>query len=167
MDKEWENEPDSFDGEFHGYKVKMKRNHGGAWCGYVGLPRSHPWHGRAYNSKVKVPDEILERPVDVDQVGVINLFCAMGQDQPEVAAGWIDMVLAIDVHGGITYADEADDLWWIGFDCSHAGDLSPRYHERHPEWGIGETYRNADYVKDQVENLAKQLKAVESWEVEA
>lgn len=34
--------------------------------------------------------------------------------------------IPIDVHGGLTYSEHDDDgLWWVGFDCAHAGDLVP------------------------------------------
>lgn len=73
----------------------------GALCGYVGVPPGHPLHGKSYN--------------DVE----------------------------VSVHGGLTFADkcrpeaddggichvadpgEPDDVWWLGFDCAHAMDLSP------------------------------------------
>jgi hypothetical protein len=46
---------------------------------------------------------------------------------------------------------ENDRVWWIGFDCVHLGDLSPRYP------GTGR-YRNQKYVEREVEKLAQQLK---------
>lgn len=34
----------------------------------------------------------------------------------------------INVHGGLTFADYWEgegDVWWLGFDCAHAGDFIP------------------------------------------
>jgi hypothetical protein len=59
------------------------------------------------------------------------------------------------VHGGLTYEDGIK----VGFDCGHAGDMSP--HARLRNYRFEETYRNVAYVKEQVENLAAQLRAVD------
>jgi hypothetical protein len=128
----------------------------GQLCGYVGVPGTHPYFGRSYNA------------VDVD------------------------------VHGGLTFADrcqpgdenraichvvepgEDDAVWWLGFDCHHAGDLAPGTEallreivpERHAamrELGAAlldelggyqwrDVYRDIGYVREQVLALARQLK---------
>ena len=31
----------------------------------------------------------------------------------------------VDIHGGLTFAQKEEDGYWIGFDCSHYGDISP------------------------------------------
>lgn len=120
------------------------RNHFGAWCGYVGLPPGHPHHGAGYET-------------------------------PEV-----------EVHGGLTFADscrESDegeghgichvplpgrphDVWWLGFDCAHAFDLTP-YNASDPwyreqSWHRDDVYRDLDYVKAECASLAKQLASVQS-----
>ena len=79
-------------------------------------------------------------------------------------------------HGGVTYTrnykpggpePDPDGGWFVGFDCAHAGDLSPRTMERlgrtHPS--SDETYRTLDYVKHEVEQLAAQAVAAgaDSW----
>jgi hypothetical protein len=71
----------------------------------------------------------------------------------------------IDVHGGISHLGVAcgikenasDDLYAIGFDCGHFGDLSPSL----IKYGASEgSYRNIDYVKSQVERLAHQIESI-------
>ncbi len=70
------------------------------------------------------------------------------------------------VHGGLTFSDKCtgnichaprdggpDDIWWLGFDCNHAGDMAPGRRRMFPE----ETYRTIDYVKAETERLARQL----------
>lgn len=42
---EWHDEPDRVDFEAHGFPCILKRAGMGAWCGYVGMPPGHPWHG--------------------------------------------------------------------------------------------------------------------------
>ena len=88
-----------------------------------------------------------------------------------------DGEFAIDVHGGLTYADfcdprenehgichvagpgEPDHVWWLGFDTAHAFDRVPgmgRYVGGLPSMA----YRDITYVTSQVTSLAQQLKAL-------
>lgn len=96
----------------------------GHWCGYVSVPAEHPWHGKGHTEKVHVSKEVLEREIDVDKVGAINLLCAGPANGNQ-----IELVLAVDVHGGLTFADDTapggpntGESWWLGFDCGPAGD---------------------------------------------
>lgn len=124
---EWDNEPDKkqFIDKDTGLPCLIVRNNGGALCGYVGVDKSHP----AFE-------------LDYDEVNV-------------------------DVHGGLTYADkcsshicheveegEDDNIWWLGFDCSHSGDRSPSYTFSS---SYGERYRNVEYVTEEIKGLARQL----------
>jgi hypothetical protein len=73
----------------------------------------------------------------------------------------------IQIHGGLTYADSDEDwgggLWWFGFDCAHAGDLSPKLlmvlleKERY-DFFRHEDYRTWDYVENEVRKLVRQLR---------
>ena len=59
----------------------------------------------------------------------------------------------VSVHGGLTYAGEAEaplSGYWIGFDCAHSGDLSPKI-------SSSGTYRTVLYVRDECERLIDQL----------
>jgi hypothetical protein len=57
----------------------------------------------------------------------------------------------ISVHGGLTYSDEGEDGWVIGFDCAHAGDLCPAF----PYYdGI---YRTKEFVISECEKLAEEV----------
>ncbi len=109
---------------FHhlGLPCLIRTNQWGAWCGYVAVPPEHPWYGKSWG--------------DIDA----------------------------DVHGGGTYAEtcndivchvavtgEPDNVWWIGFDCAHAGDLVPGLPHM-PD----DVYRDRGYVVSQVERLASQ-----------
>ena len=70
----------------------------------------------------------------------------------------------VNIHGGLTYAEQEGDDWVFGFDCAHAGDLVPGMHKYHVS--IGDVYRNMEYVENETRNLAKQLKEMERKEVE-
>jgi hypothetical protein len=70
-----------------------------------------------------------------------------------------------NVHGGLTYARshapycEPDGCWWIGFDCAHAGDLTPgvgRLTGRESAFE-GDQYRDINYVVAECESLASQM----------
>jgi hypothetical protein len=132
---EWQCEPDKVQWIEHNLDCLMTRGPHGGWCGYVGVPEDHPAFGKGY-------------------------------DEDELAG--------IGVHGGLTYAGESyglpesdichvpapgrpEVLWWLGFDCAHAGDISPAYHHT---YGLNGVYRNRAYVKDEVTQLAKQLAAL-------
>ena len=153
--EKWESEPNHWEAE----NMVINRTKGtGCLCGYVGIPESHPWYGKSYSDAVKVPPSVLEREVDIDRIGAINLFCARNHEDDET----LDIVLAIDVHGGLTYSHDSapnkeseDDLWWFGFDCGHAGDYAPAMKSYYTE-GI---YRDFEYVKAECISMAKQLVA--------
>lgn len=155
-DGEWKKERDRYQWVHQGLDCLMVRHPSmGNWCGYVGVPKGHKLYGADY-------DEAHEK-------------------------------IEINVHGGLTYANKCqhfichnpeegkhDDVWWFGFDCAHAFDLVPamvKLEESDPylkelrekakaqtpeQWR--DVYRNAEYVKKECEDLAKQLRLVgRSW----
>ena len=126
----WDNEPDRVEFTHAGLTCLLLRNSGlGNWCGYVGLPPGHPAYGKKYD---EVP---------------------------------------VSVHGGLTFAnechdhichvpdkDEPDHLYWLGFDCAHAGDFIPTSDSLLKRYPIsGETYKGVKYVKKETMRLADQL----------
>lgn len=144
MNKPWENEPDRkhWIDKQSGLDCLIVRGPAKSLCGYVGIPEGHPWHGLKYD--------------DIDA----------------------------SVHGGLTYSNACggkichglehsdtianEHVWWIGFDCAHAGDFSPALHEamsgiEFPEqmmdaFDLLEVYRTIEYVESQCKKLAKQVK---------
>lgn len=142
----WQDEPDRVEWRYGGMPCLIVRNRIGALCGYVGVSMPHPWWGRHYDAVRPYPD----------------------------------------IHGGLTYADhcsghvchvarpgEGDDVYWLGFDCAHSGDLLPELvamrafrAESRLRWpGLpDDTYRDADYVMLEVESLARQaMEARRPW----
>lgn len=93
----WDNEPDHVEFRHVGLPCILHRVAGhGAWCGYVGVPPTHPWHGRGYDD------------VDVDVHGGLTY-----------AEGCREHVCHVPQPG------ESDDFHWFGFDTAHAGDFMP------------------------------------------
>ena len=87
------------------------------------------------------------------ELGHLCGYVYMGEHHPLANVGEPDLA----VHGGITYNDGKK----MGFDCGHAGDLSPfmaRYVGINTSRGYQETYRNFAFVKEQLRNLASQLR---------
>ena len=127
----WESEPSyaDWDDAQTGYKCRIKRNETtGTLCGYVGVPRGHKLYGMTYQR------------LEADST--------------------------IPVHGGLTFSGamgEGDVYHFFGFDTAHAGDLSPGLLMVTMQWYEGgpirdETYRTWEYVKNNVQVLASQLK---------
>lgn len=105
------------------------RNRFGAWCGYVGVPPSHPMHGKDYDS------------VDADVHGGLTYSapCDGGH------------ICHVAPEG------EPDEVWWFGFDCAHSGDSCPSYLSYgFPSFANG-TYRTLGYVQNETNQLAEQL----------
>lgn len=77
----------------------------------------------------------------------------------------------LQAHGGITYSSNTPvrrfskeianmDLWWLGFDCGHYGDLVPSMLISFRD--VEGVYRDMNYVKGELVKLAKQLQQLES-----
>ncbi len=138
----WQDEPDLVEWRDEaGTPCLIARGPMGALCGYVGLSPGHPWHGKEYS---ELPDP--------------------------------------DVHGGLTFSSacqeggkichvarpgEPEEVWWLGFDCNHSGDIAPAEQALlrslkcstpyYRDWGA---YRDLEYLRSEVESLARQVRAV-------
>lgn len=119
-----------------GLPCLIVRGGGGALCGYVGISKSHPYFEKSYND------------VDVDVHGGLTFseHCMPHKDNPERGICHI-------VEDG-----DDDNIWWLGFDCGHSGDIHPGY-KHHYSGGYGySSYKDIGYVAHEVKKLAKQLK---------
>jgi hypothetical protein len=138
----WDGEPDKrqWQDKATGLPCLIVRNPGGALCGYVGLSEGHPLYGK---------DE-SDCPHDIDVHGGLTFadFCADTNDESRHVCHKPS-------------PEEPDHVWWLGFDCSHSGDVRPADHcVRGIGYGpssLGESYKTIGYVTRQVESLARQL----------
>ena len=107
----------------------MRHTDLGTYNGYVGLPKGHPYWGKAY-------DEI---PVDVH--GGLT-FGEQGKWFKERGYLWPN-----------------PDLWWMGFDTAHAGDYIPAWGEELGGGLTSEPvhYWTLKKVVAETERLAEQL----------
>ena len=131
-DKPWEIEPNYkvwFD-KRTGLRCMVKRAHGGHLCGYVRIPRKlrkKIVRGRRGNFKIHKFDE---------------------------------RSLNIPIHGGVSFLGKfkpgglRKNGYWVGLDCNHHFDYSPKY----PCWGCTpDMYKTWDEVKEYTERLAWKL----------
>jgi hypothetical protein len=129
----WDNEPDAmqFADEATGLPCLVKRNHFGAWCGYVGVAAGHP----AFEQ---------ERDFDVHGSITFRSFC-----DGEPGTGICHL----------PDAGEPDRVWWFGFDCAHGWDFCPGMEARLRTFCRmhGESYKDLAYVKEECRKLAAQL----------
>lgn len=125
----------------------------GALCGYVGVSEGHPLFGKNSGAR-SAPLEM--GTLDVHGGVTFTGFCQPAEDP---------------AHGicHIVEEGENDRIWWIGFDCSHGGDLSPNPRSENlmrellgDYSGFGGEYRNLEYVKGECRDLARQLKALQA-----
>lgn len=131
----WRDEPDSLDFEAHGLPCAMRRGPRGHWCGYVGVPKQHPFFGAS--------------------------TYAFGEFD---ARHWSDDIrvhggLTYEANR-LPDANGASEFWWYGFDCHHAGDIAPTSNATHES---GAVYRDVHYVRRECESLAKQLAQLDNY----
>lgn len=145
----WDNEPDKlqWQDEATGLPCLIVRNCRvtGALCGYVGVVEGHPDFGKSYDD------------VEVEVHGGLTFaaFCTESDNEAEHICHIPD-------------PGEPTHVWWLGFDCSHGGDVSPQMdaHMRKTPLGVMSygadwqpTYKALGYVKAEVTSLAAQLAA--------
>lgn len=146
----WDGEPDKAQwvDAATGLDCLAVRNHYGAWCGYVGLPSTHPLYGTHYSD------------VTVTVHGGELTFSERCNEEAPEGYG----ICHIPLPG------RPDDVWWLGFDCGHYMDLQPglaalleSLPDRPTVPGSGMftlVYRTLEYVQRECERLAKQLAEV-------
>jgi len=134
-DGPWANEPDRAEWEHNGLPCITHRGGNGAWCGYVGVPPTHPLHGKRY--------------------GEVDLEVHGGLTYSDACHGHICHT---------PKPGEGDDVWWFGFDCAHAFDLCPTIDAKMRDYifhGIPEGhYWTLEEVRAEVNQLADQLAAL-------
>ena len=158
----WQSEPDKMQWIDEGTDLDclIVRGPGGSLCGYVGVMDGHLLFETAYND---------DKFYDLDVHGGVT-FTDLCQEQKKE-------------HGvcHVPAAGRSDHVWWIGFDCAHAWDYSPKFDKDMPgsaylgvlarhlsdtvdfpdnEAGFETTYKDLDYVMKEIRELAKQIKTL-------
>jgi len=129
----WDQEPDKRQWMSDtGLPCLIVRNHYGALCGYVGVPKEHPWYGKDYEDV----NELIEDEEDDYVHGGLTFSNICGEK------------ICHEVEPG-----EDDDIWWLGFDCAHVFDRIPGMGREYESTGDC-TYRDVAYVTAECEKLA-------------
>ena len=128
----WDAEPDRVDFMHAGFSCLLHRGPGGHWCGYVGLPPGHRYHGKGYDD------------CDVQVHGGLTYAALCHSHICHVPA-----------------PGTPDALWWLGFDCAHLGDISPACDVFAPgdRFSPQSYYKDMAYTRRETERLAEQLAA--------
>ncbi len=100
---EWVEEPDEVEIEYLGYKARILR------------------------TLAREPFPSLARePFTAQDAYFGGHFCGyvrIPKDHPCCGKDYAD--IDIDSHYGLTFGDQLDDGYWIGYDCAHSGDYVP------------------------------------------
>jgi hypothetical protein len=151
-DGPWQHEPDRAEWRDRGFVCLALRNdRSGNWCGYLGVPPGHPWHGKDYGE------------LDVRVHGGLTY----GEKCMEDPRPDRERVCHVPLEG------ESDDVWWLGFDCHHACDYAPLFEKRMNEvlppdllesmamGPLGKSYKSLTYVAEELRNMVLQAFAAQ------
>ena len=168
--REWMVEP------FHCVIVEHPRM--GHLCGYVGVPPEHPFFGKGHSQCLWDCDGTELKLELARQHGLRYYECVWVRD-PEAEDVHPSIEREVSVHGGITYTGTGKSFvavtgfkhthWYIGFDCAHLGDMVPGMQALGLSFGLDETYKDEQYVTDQLDKLERQVrsyvlsKPIPSW----
>lgn len=151
----WADEPDKavWVDEATDLDCMIVRGPHGGLCGYVGVPEGHPWYRVGFADCVAecggerewtFCDHTPESRVEVHGGLTFSALCSPSDEGPE--------------RGICHIGDGRPEVWWFGFDCAHAWDLTPRLGGYTDDL----VYRDFAYVQGEIALLAAQLKAVKS-----
>lgn len=175
----WDHEPDKrqwVDAESN-LDCLMVRNHGGAWCGYVGVPPKHPMYQQDYEKpNVEVHggltfadfchepsrEEYDRRLANIPQWEAEAKRFPIGDSARALAhirtyehdyEGWCAYYTRTHICH-VPLPGRPAKVWWFGFDCAHAGDKMDMawraMMEKHdPAWPkMPRMYRHEDVYRD-------------------
>lgn len=176
----WTNEPDKAQwiDEATGLDCLIVRNRMGALCGYVGVPEGHPAHRQDYDNVDAdahggltfaggchvVTRESWER---WRAQMLTRQEEAAKFPQGDAARDWRTMDRCVDNYDlwfehmqasvvcHVREEGRPDNIWWLGFDAAHSGDLIPAFCNFYS--ASNGTYRNLDYIREECRKLALQL----------
>jgi hypothetical protein len=151
----WDQEPfDYVSWQASGLECLLVRNRYGGWCGYVGVPSTHPWYKVGYSECVhghKAPPqrqlvreyrrkrETARKRSERDMWNNLAQLTAAHYHPRARCAGDHSPEAILNAHGGITYSDletsedccirrpevSVDPVYFYGFDCGHYMDVLP------------------------------------------
>lgn len=96
-----------------------------------------------------------------EELLTLNGYIYVEESHPWYLKSYLD--ISANVHGGLTYTNMVGDMWKLGFDTGHYGDLVPRYLLiKNMPTSHTDVYKDWNYVKNQLDNLSQQAAIVGS-----
>jgi len=136
-------------------KCIILRGPSGSLCGYVGVPKDHPFYGLHHDDNNI--EQVNGKWIDVH--GGLTY-----SDYPQIITDMSDS-LCFSKEEVLEHLinNPNHDTWYFGFDCAHAGDTCPKYDNMRSQYrqeygNNGDSYKDMGYVTRQVTHLAYQLK---------
>lgn len=137
--EKWELEPNIKFGRYRKHKwMVLRHNDMGFLCGYVAVRPNQAYHGCHYDS---VPARFIEAHGGLTFAGTFT--------RKRIIERYPD--LGTDFNRFIRKDD-----WWLGYDCGHAGDLSPLMGLRGLSF-YDDTYRDMEYCENQCREMIDQI----------
>lgn len=147
----------------------------GTLCGYLGVPSCHPWYGKdnpdadvhggityseheqcGHSTTMALLKARQERYSRLKDIPSPNYVDRLIENHKKHAGEWSEY----PCHTG-------QDVWWLGFDCSHLGDLVPGPDNPPPEQahlfplsGGEGWYKDETYVRAEIKGLVSQAATV-------
>ena len=156
----WDGEPDKaqWPDEATGLPCLAVRGPVGAWCGYVGTKEGHPFFGVSYSCGRWSDDD----GYDTSPEGCLEVHCGLTfSDFCQKSKDETTGICHVPGEG------EDDRVWWLGFDCAHAGDITCIKHRPMDQVLVDdedtwpeETYKTLAYVHKECASLADQLNKI-------
>lgn len=149
---EWLDEPDVFYFERHGFKCvgtricgweghKNEHLYGGYWCGYIEIPKGHPWFGK-----------------EMDQ---LDVDCHYGLSYAQKSDESDDWVIGFDcAHSGdiSPSLQKMKEIWKN--DPKNFWMCTDELKKKYPNCALfNDTYKTIDFVIDQCKSMADQAKS--------
>lgn len=171
QDGPWNDEADkvSWVDEETGLGCIMLRQEDGTISGYVGVGPEHPLFGYEADAVPVDISRVVHGGITYGKACEVNRFAREAWGKPRKERYTVCHTTYVrtvqDYRTVKTTKDEFhEDLWWLGFDTAHPGDLVPN--ARYGGGRKGDIYRNQSYVYFNCIELARKLKALVAGDTE-
>ena len=164
-DGPWNNEADkvAWVDEATGFGCIMLRQKNGTISGYVGVGPEHPLFGFEADAVPLGVSNVVHGGVTYGKACEVNRFARVAWGEPRKERYTVchtTRVRTVQNYRTVQTTDDEfhEDLWWLGFDTDHPGDLVPN--GRYGEGRKGDVYRDQAYVYANCLELARRLKSL-------
>lgn len=144
----------------------------GTLCGYIGVPPCHPWYGQDHDGigRLHVHGGLTYHSHEQHGHPTQIAYLQHKADEMDKSSSNLpnfyrrNLDAAKEAKPGPGYpCDTGQDVWWLGFDCGHLGDLVPgpdnppaESAHLYPLGGGEGSYKDEAYVRQEIEGLVRQ-----------